>query len=66
MLIRSNQDFPDSLLARRERNALGTRCAESQADGVPCPGKDCECDDCARAWLLPALRRLPPVRQPHA
>lgn len=43
------------VLVRREPNAFGARCGESQADGVPCPGPHCDCDDCQRAYeVVPA------------
>lgn len=34
---------------------LGTCCAESQADGVPCP-EICDCETCRRQPILPAVQ----------
>ncbi len=53
MLLREDGNALDRPLVKRERGPLGTRCCESQADGVPCPGPDCDCDLCARAYAPP-------------
>ncbi len=50
MLLREDGNVLDRPLVKRERGVLGTRCCESQADGVPCPDPDCDCDHCARAY----------------
>lgn len=54
-------------------SGLGTRCAEAQADGVPCP-EMCDCETCGRAapfFTTPVSPDTPPVgtpavRRPHA
>ncbi len=53
MLLREDGNALDRPLVKRERGVLGTRCCESQADGVPCPESDCDCDQCARAYAPP-------------
>jgi len=46
---------PAEDLRRRARAAVDTEwpgtglCPEAQADGVPCPGPSCSCDNCQRA-----------------
>lgn len=34
---------------RRSASGLGVGCTEAQADGVPCPEPDRDCDNCAKA-----------------
>jgi hypothetical protein len=69
-LIHSLRAIPDSALKRRILGAVDDlvrlggepRCAEAQADGVPCPDPSCTCDRCGRAVRAagpcgPATRR---------
>lgn len=49
-MLRKEKSVDRHVLVRREPNAFGVRCGESQADGVPCPGPQCDCDDCRRAY----------------
>jgi hypothetical protein len=51
-MLRKQQELADQRLIRREPNDFGVRCGESQADGIPCPGPDCGCDDCQRAYMV--------------
>lgn len=45
----SDTTEPRTTLAQiRSLNGLGVACAEAQADGVPCPGADCDCEECGR------------------
>jgi len=56
----------DQVLIRRQPNELGVRCSESQADGVPCPGPDCRCDECLRANVVVPFRKPRTLARPHA
>ncbi len=65
--------MPDLPTRARTTAGLGTRCAEAQADGVPCPAL-CDCETCTGASPLflvpPALDAPhpgpPAARRPHA
>jgi hypothetical protein len=59
------------------KSGLGTRCAEAQADGVPCPDLGVDCETCPgpAPALVVTPHRLPgsgcepaqtPARGPHA
>ncbi len=54
------------VLTLREPNAFGVRCGESQADGIPCPGPDCDCDDCQRAYVVVTAKHQKPASKKHA
>lgn len=63
---RQKRESSDQVLTRREPNAFGVRCGESQADGIPCPGPDCDCDDCQRAFVLVTAKHPTPASKKHA
>lgn len=48
---RKDSKLADQVLTRRAPNEFGVRCGESQADGIPCPGPDCDCEECQRAFV---------------
>lgn len=65
MLRKANESI-GQVLARREPNEFGVRCGESQADGIPCPGPECRCDDCQRAFMVVPASNPKPAMKKHA
>ena len=52
---------------RREPNGLGVLCAEAQADGVPCPDVNCDCEHCSRAYVhVDPAAVIPDRKRAHA
>ena len=49
MPFRDDQDTLDRWMRWCDAARAPTRCAEYQADGVPCTGTIGDCDHCARA-----------------
>jgi hypothetical protein len=45
---------------------LGTRCAEAQADGVPCAEIGTDCEICGRAFPCPHGESAPAPAHPTA
>lgn len=39
----------NAILERRRVSGLGTGCTDAQADGVPCPEQDRDCEKCDKA-----------------